>query len=81
MSISSAIQQVSGGLAAMAGGMIVSESPSGALLHFDRVGYVLVCTTLITLLMMHFISRLVEPRGAALAVPATGPVEVRLSDG
>jgi predicted MFS family arabinose efflux permease len=76
MSISSAIQQVSGGLAAMAGGMIVSEASTGALLHFDRVGYVLVCTTLITLLMMHVISRLVEPDGAQLAVPATTPAEV-----
>lgn len=80
MAISSAIQQVSGGLAAMAGGMIVSESARGTLLHFDRVGYVLVCTTLITLLMMHFISRLVEPRDAQLPAPATRPVEVRLTD-
>jgi hypothetical protein len=56
--------------------MIVSESSTGALLHFDRVGYVLVCTTLITLLMMHVISRLVEPDGAQLAVPATAPAEV-----
>jgi predicted MFS family arabinose efflux permease len=71
MSISSAIQQVSGGLAAMVGGMIVSESSSGALLHFDTVGYVLVCTTLITLLMMHFISRLVEGRSAQVPVSET----------
>ncbi len=78
MSISSAIQQVSGGLAAMVGGMIVSESATGTLLHFDRVGYVLVCTTLITLLMMHFIRDVVEPGGAALAVPAVSQVEVNL---
>ena len=60
MSISSSIQQVSGGLAAIVGGLIVSESATGALEHFDVVGYVLVGTTLITLVMMYFISRSIE---------------------
>lgn len=60
MAISSSIQQVSGGVAAMVGGMIVTQSRGGLLLHFDMVGYVLVCTTLITLVMMYFISRMVE---------------------
>jgi predicted MFS family arabinose efflux permease len=62
MSIGSSIQQVSGGLAAIVGGLIVSESASGALEHFDIVGYVLVGTTLITLVMMYFISRRIEGR-------------------
>ncbi len=60
MSISSSIQQVSGGFAAIVGGMIVSETATGALEHFDIVGYVLVGTTLITLVMMYFISRRIE---------------------
>jgi predicted MFS family arabinose efflux permease len=60
MSISSSIQQISGGLAAIVGGLIVSEAATGALEHFDVVGYVLVGTTLITLAMMYFISRSVE---------------------
>jgi predicted MFS family arabinose efflux permease len=57
MSISSSIQQISGGIAAVLGGLIVTESSSGALQHFDTVGYMLVATTLITLVMMYFISR------------------------
>jgi predicted MFS family arabinose efflux permease len=66
MSISSSIQQVSGGFAAIVGGLIVTISGTGALEHFDIVGYVLVGTTLITLVMMYFISRRVEgARGAA----------------
>jgi predicted MFS family arabinose efflux permease len=64
MSISSSVQQVSGGLAAILGGLIVSETRTGALEHFDVVGYVLVGTTLVTLVMMYFISRRVEGRGA-----------------
>jgi predicted MFS family arabinose efflux permease len=57
MSISSSIQQISGGIAAVLGGLIVTETSSGALEHFDTVGYVLVASTLITLVMMYFISR------------------------
>lgn len=57
MSISSSLQQVAGGIAAVLSGMIVFEGANGVLLHFDRVGYVLVGTTLLTLSMMYFINR------------------------
>jgi hypothetical protein len=67
MSISSSIQQISGGLAAIVGGLIVSENSTGALQHFDVVGYVVTGTTLITLVMMYFISRRV---GAGEVLPA-----------
>jgi predicted MFS family arabinose efflux permease len=60
MSISSSLQQISGGFAAALAGAIVQVAPSGAVEHFDRVGYVLVATTLITLVMMYYISRRVE---------------------
>lgn len=74
MAISSSIQQVSGGIAAVVGGMIVSQSSSGALQHFDVVGYVLVGTTLITMVMMYFISRMVETDAPATAVAIESPV-------
>jgi predicted MFS family arabinose efflux permease len=64
MSVSSSIQQLSGGVAAILGGLIVTQTSTGALQHFDIVGYVLVASTLITLVMMYFISRRV-------AAPAT----------
>jgi predicted MFS family arabinose efflux permease len=68
MSISSSMQQLSGGIAAAVAGMIVKEAPSGAIEHFDIVGYVLVATTLLTWLMMYFINRRIEsPAG----LPAT----------
>jgi len=68
MSISSSLQQISGGFAAAFAGMIVTESPSGDIEHFDVVGYVLVATTLLTWFMMYFINRRIE--GSA-SVPAT----------
>ena len=70
MSISSSIQQISGGLAAVLGGLIVTESSSGALQHFDRVGYVVVASSLITVAMMYFISRRVAAPMTQSSVPA-----------
>jgi predicted MFS family arabinose efflux permease len=72
MSISSSLQQISGGFAATLAGMIVKESPSGAIEHFDMVGYVLTATTLITLVMMYFINRRVETSTALAQVGSSG---------
>jgi predicted MFS family arabinose efflux permease len=66
MSVSSSIQQVAGGIAAVLSGMIVIEGADGVLARFDRVGYVLVGTTLLTLSMMYFINRRI---GAQKAEP------------
>jgi predicted MFS family arabinose efflux permease len=60
MSVSSSLQQAAGGVAAMLAGMIVVQTPAGTLLHFDALGYVLICTTLISLTLMYFIDRRVE---------------------
>jgi predicted MFS family arabinose efflux permease len=79
MSISSSIQQVAGGVAAVLSGMIVVEGADGVLVYFDRVGYVLVGTTLLTLSMMYFINRRIaagkpetEPALAGIAVEEAG---------
>jgi predicted MFS family arabinose efflux permease len=69
MSISSSLQQISGGIAAAVAGIIVRETPSGALEHFDIVGYVVVASTLLTLVMMYFISRRVESPAALTTAP------------
>jgi hypothetical protein len=59
------LQQISGGFAAALAGVIVTETPSGAIEHFDVVGYVLVFTTLLTLFMMYFINRRIESAASA----------------
>ncbi len=69
MSISSSLQQVAGGVASAIAGLIVVETSSGALLHFDTLGYILVATTLITLTMMYFINRTIEGARTAAALP------------
>lgn len=57
MSISSSLQQVAGGVASVVAGLIVTERPDGSLLHFDILGYLLVCTTLISLTLMYLVDR------------------------
>jgi len=55
MSISSAIQQFSGGLASALAGLIVIQNADGSLAHFDRLGYVVIGASLLTLGLMYLI--------------------------
>jgi len=74
MSISSSLQQVSGGLAAAVAGLIVVQIPGGPLLHYDVLGYILVCTTLISLTFMYLINRKISgmrPSGSRAEMAAT----------
>lgn len=57
MAVSSAMQQVSGGLAAMAAGLIVSRAPDGRLENFNHAAYVMVGTVTTTVVLMYFLNR------------------------
>jgi predicted MFS family arabinose efflux permease len=70
MSVSSSLQQVAGGVASVIAGLIVVEAPTGELVHFDILGYVLVCTTAITLVLMYFLERKIEGDRAGAGIPA-----------
>lgn len=72
MSISSSLQQISGGIAAAVAGMIVKQAPDGVLQHIDILGYVLVGTTLLTLIMMYYINRMVEASAGLPSVASSG---------
>jgi predicted MFS family arabinose efflux permease len=67
MSVSSSVQQISGGVASVIAGLIVSERADGVLLHFEQLGYVVAGASLVTLFMMNRIRRLVPD------APATAP--------
>lgn len=59
MSISSSLQQISGGFASVIAGLIVVQQTDGKLLHFDTIGYVMLGTSSITLVLMYFIHKMV----------------------
>lgn len=63
MGINSSIQQVSGGVASFVSGLIVYQpAKNAALQHYDTVGYVTVCSMVITVIMMYFIDRQVSKK-------------------
>ncbi|MFZ6778371.1 MFS transporter [Undibacterium sp. Ji83W] len=68
MAINSSLQQIAGGVGSVVAGMIVSQPDGGAILHFDLLGDILVCTVLLTAVMMYFIHRMVAT--PVVAVPA-----------
>lgn len=57
MSVSSSLQQVSGGFAAALGGAIIKQNPSGTLVHFNVAGYLVILATTVTIVLMHLINR------------------------
>ncbi|SFN93424.1 Predicted arabinose efflux permease, MFS family [Bradyrhizobium sp. Ghvi] len=66
--ISASLQQLSGGLGSVLAAAIISQQPDGSLLHFERIGYVVVTTTLITLVAMYFVQKGVAERAGKRVV-------------
>ncbi len=65
--INASIQQLSGGLASLVAGHIVTRAADGRILHYEIAGYVVVTTSLITAFLLTKISRRIES-----PVPAPG---------
>jgi predicted MFS family arabinose efflux permease len=57
MSINSSVQQLSGGIASIIAGLIVIQTASGKLLHYNTVGYIVSATIVITIFMLRSINR------------------------
>jgi predicted MFS family arabinose efflux permease len=75
MSITSSLQQLSGGVAAVVAGQVVQELPDGALRHFDTLGYVLTFTTLVTFALIYLIDRRLRGEKLPETGLPTGPAE------
>lgn len=66
--VSASLQQLSGGLGSVLAGAIIAQAPDGSLIHFDRIGYVVVATTIVTLVMMYFVQKAVAERAGKQVV-------------
>jgi predicted MFS family arabinose efflux permease len=66
MSINSSVQQISGGIASAVAGLIVVQTSTGALLHYDTLGYVVTVSMVVTTAMMYTIDRFINKRNAAI---------------
>jgi len=57
MAVNSSLQQLSGGLASLAAGFIVVQTPQGRLDHYEELGYVVMTAIFITVVMLYKIDR------------------------
>jgi predicted MFS family arabinose efflux permease len=62
MSINSSVQQLSGGIASIVAGLIVVQTGGGKLKHYDTVGYIVVASIIVTIIMIRSINRYVSQK-------------------
>jgi len=63
MSINSSLQQIAGGIAAAVGGMIVvQQTKTSPLQHYDTLGYVIVGIIIINIIMVYRVSKIIKAR-------------------
>ena len=73
MSISASVQQIAGGCGAMVAGLIVFQTAEGRIEHFDSLGWILVGTSLFSLLLIYQINKIVQRKLAAGAMQVIPP--------
>jgi predicted MFS family arabinose efflux permease len=78
MSINSSVQQISGGIGSAVAGVLVTQTASGALLHYNRLGMVAMAATLITVVLMYFVNRMIQAKPKQQPAPAIVEVPVEV---
>jgi MFS family permease len=77
MSVNSSTQQFAGGVASGIAGLIVVQTKSGQMSHYDLLGYVVITAMAITVALMYSIHKMVKEKdhaAPAASVPrGTGP--------
>lgn len=60
--VSASLQQLSGGLGSLAAAAIIAEDADGSLIHFDRLGYIVVATSIVSVVALYFVQKAVAKR-------------------
>jgi len=60
--VSASLQQLSGGLGAALAAAIIAQNPDGSLMRFDWLGYILVMTSIVSMIAMYFVQKSVARR-------------------
>jgi predicted MFS family arabinose efflux permease len=55
--ISASLQQFAGGVSAAIAGLIIVQTPSGALEHFNWLGYIVVAIAMVSVALMYFVQK------------------------
>jgi predicted MFS family arabinose efflux permease len=62
MSVNSSIQQISGGIATLIAGLIVSQRTDGQMENYDLLGYIVSFTMIITIVLMYGVQKYVKQK-------------------
>lgn len=63
--VNASIQQFAGGVASLIAGHVIAFGPDGKLLHFPIVGYIMVCTTMMTAMLVWHIHKQLQKQPSA----------------
>ncbi|MDR3456706.1 MAG: MFS transporter [Verrucomicrobiae bacterium] len=74
MSVNSSVQQFAGGMASGLAGLVVVQTSSGRLEHYDVLGYIVAAAMLVTIGLMYSIQKIAKSR---LAMPVVTPAVAR----
>lgn len=69
MSINASVQQISGGIAAAIAGLIVVQTPDGMMHHYDWLGYVVMVSMFVAILLMGMLNRMINRKRKAIPIP------------
>ncbi len=62
MSVNASTQQISGGIASIVAGLIIVQTSSGSLERYDVLGYVVIGSMLLAILMLYFLNKRVQKK-------------------
>ena len=66
--ISASLQQLSGGLGSAVAAAVIAQNDDGSLRHFDRLGFIVIATSVVALVAMYFVQRQVARKAGKAVV-------------
>jgi predicted MFS family arabinose efflux permease len=66
--VSASLQQLSGGLGSVLAAAIIAQNADGSLRHFDTLGYIVVATSILSLIAMYFVQKSVAAQAGKQVV-------------
>jgi hypothetical protein len=62
------LQQLSGGLGSALAAAVIAQNDDGSLRHFDRLGFIVIATSLVALVAMYFVQKQVTRKAGKAVV-------------
>jgi predicted MFS family arabinose efflux permease len=66
--VGASLQQLSGGLGSVVAAMVVAQNADESIRHFDRLGYIVIGTSLVALTLMYFVQKRVAQKSGKTVI-------------